>query len=654
LSELYRQEIVIDVNDEDAISRIERVEKRVNKVFKDIVDRGKSVSRQRFNPTIDLKDRMTARLKTIQHTLRTVASKAWNITIAAKDKVTSVLNGIIKKMTSPIGLLGGATAGAAGVVYPLKLAGDMETARLSMDFFTESVEKGKQVMDDLLAFAAKTPFEFPFLRESATGLMGMYKGLTGDVDKTINETFRALRAFGDAAGRTGAGEQGMIGALLGFRQIGAIGQLNMEELRQVTENLLVPLELVRKELGLTNEQMKDIGNANIPAEKAMDAILRALEKNFGGGMGNLSKTFFGLWSTIKDTFRLSVMSYGDGMLDPVKRIFEDITGMTDYTSEDFGKFAEKLKSYGKSVGDFFENTYFQIKNVIKRYSNDPEFQKLDFAGKVSFVIGDLGKTIDDWFVEKGASKIGEYGAKIGTEMIKTMAVGAKEAIMNSTVLSFLLGGLIASKLPVPLPVQIAVAIGTALGAAAGKVLNYLIDNDMTLGNYLADKGITDKFENPDRKINKQIELYDQLKNKPEDEWLYPDTRLEAYVPLGNKIPLGGGHATGGIFDKPHVAWFAEDGRESVIPLDRHRNRAVDIWRQTGEILGQYSAGDDMGHNNFIPQVQAGSANINLNFDLQGLIGQILIQSKDEIEDKVNQAGQKFARELLRIIKNLSD
>ena len=45
-----------------------------------------------------------------------------------------------------------------------------------------------------------------------------------------------------------------------------------------------------------------------------------------------------------------------------------------------------------------------------------------------------------------------------------------------------------------------------------------------------------------------------------------------------------GHADGGIFDTPHVAWFAEDGPEAAIPLDGSRN-ALDLWRTTGQLLG---------------------------------------------------------------------
>ncbi len=45
-----------------------------------------------------------------------------------------------------------------------------------------------------------------------------------------------------------------------------------------------------------------------------------------------------------------------------------------------------------------------------------------------------------------------------------------------------------------------------------------------------------------------------------------------------------GHADGGIFTMPHVAWFAEDGPEAAIPLDGSRD-AIDLWVKTGELLG---------------------------------------------------------------------
>lgn len=54
-----------------------------------------------------------------------------------------------------------------------------------------------------------------------------------------------------------------------------------------------------------------------------------------------------------------------------------------------------------------------------------------------------------------------------------------------------------------------------------------------------------------------------------------------------------GHAAGGIFTEPHIAWFAEKGPEAVVPLDRSA-RAKSIWMRAGEALGiSFSGGPNI-------------------------------------------------------------
>ena len=59
-----------------------------------------------------------------------------------------------------------------------------------------------------------------------------------------------------------------------------------------------------------------------------------------------------------------------------------------------------------------------------------------------------------------------------------------------------------------------------------------------------------------------------------------------YNNLNNSLP---GHADGGIFDTPHVAWFAEDGPEAAIPLDGSSN-AISLWERVGRLLGVFDGG----------------------------------------------------------------
>lgn len=69
----------------------------------------------------------------------------------------------------------------------------------------------------------------------------------------------------------------------------------------------------------------------------------------------------------------------------------------------------------------------------------------------------------------------------------------------------------------------------------------------------------------------------------------PGTNIPYYTPSASKKSNSGtssvtAHATGGIFDTPHVALFAEAGPEAVIPINNTEN-AYNLWRQTGELLG---------------------------------------------------------------------
>ena len=63
---------------------------------------------------------------------------------------------------------------------------------------------------------------------------------------------------------------------------------------------------------------------------------------------------------------------------------------------------------------------------------------------------------------------------------------------------------------------------------------------------------------------------------------------------GIKASVGGGtglkalglkhNANGGIWDHPIITTFAEEGKEAAIPINGTQ-RAVDLWRQTGHLLG---------------------------------------------------------------------
>ncbi len=55
-----------------------------------------------------------------------------------------------------------------------------------------------------------------------------------------------------------------------------------------------------------------------------------------------------------------------------------------------------------------------------------------------------------------------------------------------------------------------------------------------------------------------------------------------------------GHKDGGIFNTPHIAWFAEDGPEAAIPLDGS-SEAIRLWQMAGQILGMFDLSSEYGN-----------------------------------------------------------
>jgi len=424
-NEIYRVEIPIIVDDQTGPA-LQEAQRKVSQ-FERSAQKSNERIRKMFGRDIQVRigaiDKAWPVIKSVQSRLRSLTGRAWNITLQAKDKVSGFLKGLVNKLTSPLALLGAGAGLGAGIIFPLKLAGEFEQARMSLDFYMGSVEEGEKAFEDLIRFARETPFEFPFLQGATIQLMG--------AGYNFEQAKRALLAFGDAAGRTGAGMQGIEAALLGFTQIASAGTLNLQDLKQVALNLKLPLNIFAEELGVAEDQLGNIGSAGISSQKAMEAIVRTLEKRFAGGMKELSNSLLGMIATIKDTATLTVWYFGKGMAEPVKRIMFDIIGLTDETGGAFEEFQRRLERVGEQVGLKFEQVYSRIKGFWNNLSADPEFQKLDFGDKIIYVLNLALDEISAWLDSEGGMKLQETFMKLGKIGAKAWIDGLKGAFQGA-------------------------------------------------------------------------------------------------------------------------------------------------------------------------------------------------------------------------------
>lgn len=114
-----------------------------------------------------------------------------------------------------------------------------------------------------------------------------------------------------------------------------------------------------------------------------------------------------------------------------------------------------------------------------------------------------------------------------------------------------------------------------------------------------------------------------------------------------------GHADGGIFDTPHVAWFAENGPEAAIPINGSQN-AVNLWMKTGELLGMDGlSGGPEPLTAMVDEATAGGTGETVihvdNSRTMQFYGSA--PSKDELEEILDSEDEKFARMMQRYLGN---
>jgi len=402
---------------------------------------------------------------------------------------------------------------------------------------------------------------------------------------------------------------------------------------------MIPMDSILKELGLTGDALENLASQGIDSKTAMEGIIRALEKNFAGGMDKMSKSLLGLTSTVKDTASLTVWHFGAGMAEPVRRILHDIVGLTDDTGGAFEEFQKRLERVGRRIGEKFETMYRRVKRVFRDISETPGFSEMSWGEKVSVALDIILSEVNTWLEGPGGETIKKTGETLGTllktgmeevipeitpvaiELGKTLGgavvQGIYEAIKASPWAGILLGAYIGF--------QIAGPKGAAVGAGIGAATWGIPKGFEALGKHIPGSAYYTQerlaeYERAERMFEERRAV------TPAGEPLFPGTELRA-------MPR---RAAGGIYSRPHTALVAEAGPEAIIPLSaRMRDRALGLWAEAGRRLGA-------------PAPALAGATVNINFDLAGLVDQVVINKESDIDKAVD----KIADNLLSAFQNM--
>jgi len=262
------------------------------------------------------------------------ATKTMTKTVVSMQKQADSMQKIGAAMTLGITtpLLGAGTA-------VLKLAGDMEQTRMAFTNMLGSAQKSQEFLDQLADFAEKTPFEYTDLTQQARQLMAF--GFAAE------DVIPLLTAVGDAVAAMGGGADMLDRVTRALSQMRAKQKVSAEEMLQLAEAGIPAYEYLAQAIGKSvPETMKLAQKGLIPANAAINAILSAMERDFGGMMAQQAQTMLGSWSNLRDVLGRFGRTLGEAInrsLGLTQKI-QQLTNIVQMAADAFEKMNPTLKS----------------------------------------------------------------------------------------------------------------------------------------------------------------------------------------------------------------------------------------------------------------------------------------------------------------------
>lgn len=242
---------------------------------------------------------------------------------------------------------------ATGALF--EFVGNMEKAQIALEYFLGTPERAAGFLETMKEFAADTAFN----TEQALTLSRRLMSAQFDPRQVKG----MMTILNDASAATGGTADQLDRIVLALTQLRTNGTIKGQELRQFAEAGIPIYQILNEELGLTTEQLADIGELKIDGDLGVGAVLKGLERRYKGAADRIADTVPGMFETIRD----SALMIGDQM----------ISG-----------FYAKYKSVVTTVRDFME----EIRNISTRSGIGGVFEHLvpkDLQEPIRMVIASM-------------------------------------------------------------------------------------------------------------------------------------------------------------------------------------------------------------------------------------------------------------------------
>jgi tape measure domain-containing protein len=264
--------------------------------------------------------------------------------VAAARAGTEGLRGILGKVAGTVAnpfiavtaSLGGMAGAVALVKRSLDLSAELEQNQTAFSVMLGSMDKAKALMQDIATTASATPFEIPELASSVRQLLAFQVPAAEVID--------TVKMLGDisSATRKPMGELAMI-----FGQARAQGRLMGQDLLQLANAGIPIYEELATHLGKTTAEIRDMTEkGQIGFNDMLDVFQKLTSEGglFFGMMGQQSRTFSGLMSTLRDSIGQLLTAFGTPIMTALKPIIANMTSELD-------KLRPQIEAIGRRAGD---------------------------------------------------------------------------------------------------------------------------------------------------------------------------------------------------------------------------------------------------------------------------------------------------------------
>ncbi len=240
-----------------------------------------------------------------------------------------------------------------------------EESRVAFTGLIGDANKAKRFNDMLQDFAADTPFVYEQAADNARMLLAY--------EFPLQNMERIMRSIADATAASGKVESYRnISEALG--QIQAKGRLTARELIRLANAGIPAYQILREELGMTHEQISNLGKAPVTADIAIPAILRGMDKRYAGASAAMQRTTKGLANSIKENLLIISQSAFDPLYQNfranMEKISKKLEAMREYVRRGgFGYLLENLfpPEIVQKIRLFAANIQMLIQNIVAMY-----------------------------------------------------------------------------------------------------------------------------------------------------------------------------------------------------------------------------------------------------------------------------------------------